>query len=319
LILNFPRKDDFYSAANDFLNSSWESVIEHLSEFRELQGVYDDSEHETESERYWSSAKQTLVSATAAVQQAVEFYIKGQIVEVSPYLLISGSPQSWPKGSSRGDIEFSAFRTIDAQDLLKVHDTVCKQRFDDYFIQWFERLRVIRNKVMHTVDKSLNVTPESVIDLILFAHDYFMAPKSWFDSRRAYLENTPANSMKSIREDGNYECYILQSLLSEFQTVANILKPSEAKKYLKYDKKAKSILCPSCSNKISRMDFWDDSMFEYCAETYQRNGDTEIYHCSLCGHSGKIISKKCSEYGCEGEFLDSVSGVCFSCFCENSL
>jgi len=319
LILNFPTKNDFFGSANDFLNSSWESVFEHLNTFDELRGVYEDAEHDKESERYWSSAKQTLVSATALVQQAVEFYIKGRITDVSPYLLISGNPQSWPKGSNKNDIEFSTFRTIDAQDLLKIHDTVCEERFDDSFIQWYDRLRVIRNKVMHTVDKSLNVTPEEVIRFIFFAHNCFHPSKPWFDSRREYLENTPVNSMKSIQEDDNYECFILQSLLSEFKGVANILKPSEAKLYLNFDKKSKSLLCPNCSNKISRMDFWDDEMFEDCAKTYQKSSASEKYECRLCSHRGFILDRKCSEDGCDGKFLDSESGVCFSCFFQNEL
>ncbi|MEM5548164.1 hypothetical protein [Pseudoalteromonas fuliginea] len=63
MILDFPTKIDFFGAANDYLNSSWGSVIELLSEFEEMRSVVEDSDHEEESERYWSSAKQTLISA----------------------------------------------------------------------------------------------------------------------------------------------------------------------------------------------------------------------------------------------------------------
>lgn len=48
-----------------------------ILEFPTLYSVIDDSDHENERKRYWASAKQTLVSATALVQQSVEFYIKG--------------------------------------------------------------------------------------------------------------------------------------------------------------------------------------------------------------------------------------------------
>lgn len=79
MIFEFPTKEDFYNAADGFLNSSWDSVTEHLHEFEALRGVNDGLDHEDESNRYWASAKQTLVSATALVQQAVEFYIKVKI------------------------------------------------------------------------------------------------------------------------------------------------------------------------------------------------------------------------------------------------
>ena len=319
MILDFPTKNDFFNAANNYLNSSWDSVIGLLSEFEEIRGVFKDSEYEDESKRYWSSAKQTLIGATALVQQAAEFYIKGRISDVSPYLLISGSPPSWPKGCNKKDVEFSSFRTLDAQDLLKVHDTVCEVRFTDKFIQWFDELRVIRNKIMHTVDKSLNLTPEEVIDLILFAHQYFSDSKCWFESRRDYLEKTPVNSMKSIQADDNCECYILRSLLIEFRITTEALKPAEIKHYLNFDKKQKSIYCPNCSHNVSRMDFWDHEFIHDCGKTYQKNNGSDIYTCRICNHEGSILNKHCSECGCEGDRIDSKLGICFSCFTKNAL
>ena len=319
MILDFPTKHDFFGAANDYLNSSWGSVIELLSEFEELRSVIEDSDHEEESKRYWSSAKQTLISATALVQQAVEFYIKGKISDVSPYLLIVGNPQSWPRGCSKKDVEFSSFRTLDAQDLLKVHDTVCENKFSDKFIQWYDDLRVIRNKVMHTVDKSLNVRPEEVIAFILFAHNYFSESDVWFKSRQHYLEQTPVNSMKIIQDDDDSECYTLQSLLVEFRIVTEVLTPSQTKLYLGFDKKAKSIHCPSCFKKVSQMNFWDHEFIHNCGETYQEIDKSGIFECNLCDYQGNVVKMKCEEDGCESEFLDGGTGICFSCFCETAL
>lgn len=319
MILDFPTKHDFFGAANDYLNSSWGSVIELLSEFEELRSVIEDSDHEEESKRYWSSAKQTLISATALVQQAVEFYIKGKISDVSPYLLIAGNPQSWPRGCSKKDVEFSSFRTLDAQDLLKVHDTVCENKFSDKFIQWYDDLRVIRNKVMHTVDKSLNVRPEEVIAFILFAHNYFSESDVWFKSRQHYLEQTPVNSMKIIQDDDDSECYTLQSLLVEFRIVTEVLTPSQTKLYLGFDKKAKSIHCPSCFKKVSQMNFWDHEFIHNCGETYQEIDKSGIFECNLCDYQGNVVKMKCEEDGCESEFLDGGTGICFSCFCETAL
>ncbi|WP_063646490.1 hypothetical protein [Aliivibrio fischeri] len=319
MILEFPTKDDFYNAANGFLHSSWGSVTEYLHEFEALYGVIDGSDHEDESERYWASAKQTLVSATALVQHAVEFYIKGRIADVSPYLLISGNPQSWPKGCNKTNIEFSAFRTLDAQDLIKVHDTVHPERFSDQFIQWNDDLRTIRNKVMHTVDKSLTVTPEEVLNFILFTYSYFNGSECWFKSRRKYLENTPVNSIKSIKAEDNYEAFIVQSLLVDYQLMLDVLPPSACKKYLGYDKKARSHHCPCCSHTVSRMDFWEHEFIDNCAKTYQKQAASDLYLCKLCGYQGKVLERSCQEYGCEGVLQDSERGICFSCFSENAI
>ncbi|HCV03243.1 hypothetical protein L1264_08660 [Pseudoalteromonas sp. APAL1] len=68
MIIDFPTKDDFFNAATDYLNSSRDSVVELISEFEKIVDLIDDSKHSVESERYWGSAKQTLISATALVQ-----------------------------------------------------------------------------------------------------------------------------------------------------------------------------------------------------------------------------------------------------------
>lgn len=319
MVLEFPTKDDFYSAANGFLNSSWGSVTEHLHEFEQFHNLDKDSEHEDDSKLYWASAKQTLVNATALVQQAVEFYIKGRIVEVSPYLLLSGNPQSWPKGCNKKDIEFSAFRTLDAQDLIKVHDTICSERFSDQFIQWNEALRIIRNKVMHTVDKSINVTPEELISFILYAHHYFNGPLSWFEARQKYLENTPFNSMKSIQSYDGYKSYIVNALLFDFRLAIDVLPPVMCKKYFNYDKKARNLHCPHCVNTVSHMDFWDNELIEGLGKTYQKTSSSGVYLCRLCGHKGKVLERDCEEWGCEGKLQDSENGICFLCFSKSAL
>lgn len=208
---------------------------------------------------------------------------------------------------------------MDAQDLIKVHDTVCPDRFTDQFLQWNDDLRTIRNKVMHTVDKSLNVTPEEVASFILYTHSYFQGSLCWFESRRKYLENTPANSMKSIQSDEDHQSYIVNSLLIDYRLAIDVLPPAACKKYLGYDKKSRSLHCPRCANTVSRMDFWDDEFIHECAKTYQRLPDSDEYLCKLCSHQGKVLERSCEELGCEGKLQDSKSGICFSCFFENAL
>jgi hypothetical protein len=318
LILNIPTRDDFFNVANNYLNSSWGSVIELLREFEVLGDMIEDSSaHEDERQRYWGAANQTLISATALVQQAVEFYIKGKISDVSPYLLIVGAPQSWPRGCASNNIEFSSFRTLDAQDLIHVHNTVCENKFSDEFIQWFDELRDIRNKVIHTVDKSLKVKPEEALDFILYAHNYFVA-EDWFKSRAQYLEQTPANSMKILQGDAFNDSYNLGELLIEFRIITNVLRPAKLKYHLNFNKRVRILHCPSCIQKVSEMDDWDYESASDYGKTYQLIQRTGSFICCLCGYASSTVNKKCNELGCKGEYLDTNSGVCFTCFNTNA-
>ena len=189
MILEIPSKEDFFESAEDFLNSAWGEVIEIISEFDELFDLIDDdSLKDHDAEKYWKSAKQSLVTALALVQQSVEFFVKGRIASISPYLLISGNPSSWPKKSCSEDVDFSEFRTIDAQDLIKVHNTVYPEKLSDQFIQWNKQVRINRNKITHTVDKNIEVDPISIMDSILYVHQYFIGKHQWVNSRFKYLE-----------------------------------------------------------------------------------------------------------------------------------
>lgn len=313
MISDFPTQDDFFTSAEGYLNSSWREVIELLTEFDEVKDVIDDSPYANEALHYWRSAKQTLISATALVQQAVEFYIKGRIVSVSPFLLISSSPSSWPKGCHRNNIPFSSFRTIDAQDLIKVHDTVCEERFTDKFIQWNEALRVTRNRVIHTVDKSLEVKPEELIEYILFAFRYFSNKENWFESRVKHLNNTPTNSIRFLRELDDHQSYLTSQILREFKVSVNCLTPSKVLEYFSFQKKKNSYHCPRCYQTVSKMDHFEHDFLEDSGKTYQINEATGIYQCCICHYTGKFSSNQCVDDDCESLCVDSSSGLCVSC------
>ncbi len=319
MISDFPTKEDFFNSAEDYLNSSWGEVIELLAEFEEIQDIIDNSPHANEAQHYWKSAKQTLVNATALVQQAIEFYIKGRIVSVSPYLLITGSPTSWPKGCNRNDTPFSSFRTIDAQDLIKVHDTVYKEKFTDRFIQWNDALRVTRNKVIHTVDRNLEVKPEDLLDYILFSHSYFANNGNWFKSRKRYLNNTPANSIRYFREQGDHEAHITSDILREFKVSVDCLPPAKVLEYFAFKKKKRSHHCPSCYKTVSEIEGFYHEFIEDCGKSYQANESNELFQCCICNYSGTFSTNHCTEDNCEGLYVDKHTGQCISCGAKNSL
>jgi hypothetical protein len=68
---------------------------------------------------YWRARTYRLNNAISLLQQSLEIFLKARIAEVSPFLLISGEPDRWPKRNSAGDVDFSDFRTLDAVQLCK--------------------------------------------------------------------------------------------------------------------------------------------------------------------------------------------------------
>lgn len=165
MIIDIPTFEDFESSGVIFLNIAWDSVHEILftldeSEFEE----WDDGDM---SDDFWASAQRPLITALSLVQQATELLLKGKIANVSPYLLIADDPRNWPKGCDKTDVPFVDFRTIDAQDLIRVYNTVVGKRLDDSFIESYEHLRRVRNRIMHSVDKKFRTSPKEIIFTIL--------------------------------------------------------------------------------------------------------------------------------------------------------
>ena len=82
------------------------------------------------------------------MQQGVELILKGKITYISPYLLITDSPSKWPSPYKDNEISFSQFRTLDAQDLIKVHDIFADAKISDEFAKLYNSLREKRNAII---------------------------------------------------------------------------------------------------------------------------------------------------------------------------
>ena len=313
MIVDLPTELDFYQSATSLLHSAFEDVLSLLTDFNEINGVeYKEKCEDGDAERYWKAANQTLASAHIMVQQGVEFYIKSRIVEISPYLLLSGNVSNWPSGCNKHDLPFSEFRTVDAQDLIKLHDAVCDNKFSDKFIQWYNQMRVSRNKVMHTVNHSYSIEPETLLESIFFTYNYFSKGESWIKSRIKCIDNSPSNTIKFIRDEEGHVGNVLFIAHSEASAVIKILSPSKVLEYFSYKKKEMSVDCPQCLNSFVQMYFYDSKHFDDVLSSFQvmENG---FYRCYICEYVGELVNSECLESGCDGDILDRVSGVCIQC------
>jgi hypothetical protein len=79
------------------------------------------ADRESASTDYWFKAQPALANAFGLIQQAMEMALRGRIASISPFLLISRDPKDWPKTVENGAVPFSDFRTLDAADLIMVH------------------------------------------------------------------------------------------------------------------------------------------------------------------------------------------------------
>lgn len=84
---------------------------------------------EKEDEQAFGNLRQRILTSLIIAQQGIELALKAKLVAISPFLLIAGNPSEWPRAADETGVSFSDFRAIDAQDLIKVYNTVYDPKF----------------------------------------------------------------------------------------------------------------------------------------------------------------------------------------------
>lgn len=302
MIINIPTHDDFYKTGRELLDLSWDMVTKLLVNLDDAK--YYGVDAGEVSEEYWNLAHRQLTTALAITQQGIEFLIKGRICEISPYLLISDSPTKWPSPYDGNAIDFSKFRTIDAQDLIRVHDTFSPVSFDAEFICKFNELRGSRNIIMHSISETLDVQVAEVIDDLLFMYGSLFPNESWANIRKKALESSPNTELGSVD-------YISNEVCREIFIIMNLLSPAKVKQYFKIDKKMRPYLCPNCYYEANH----DAGDFDYklARLTSKEEGCRKIY-CPVCDREHDVLRESCSdEDECPGNVISETYRICLTC------
>lgn len=303
MILEVPSSVDFKNHGIDYLNIGWGTVLDLLISLENVSEYHDDEDIKEIGADFWIAADRELGTALSLIQQGVEFLIKARICEVSPWLLITRNPSEWPRGSSQQDVNYSLFRTIDAQDLIKVHDTFSTQRISAEFVAVFDLLRQQRNSIVHTVDKTLRLSSSKLIEQLLIVSEHLLGSRSWLKHRLEFLERDRRNELYPDDTGNNYR------VAREFVAIVSALKPAELKRFFNFNKRQRSYRCPDCTN----LD-WN-----YEGETAQltpNSPQSTNLHCYACGQDFTIERTDCVESECNGNVFDPGHGRCLTCWNE---
>lgn len=303
MIKDIPTEDDFNSAAKAQFEFAWDIVISFLITINDANRYTGMGIDEEDKAGFWEAARQRVLTSLIVTQQGIELAIKAKLVAVSPFLLISGSYSEWPKDKKGDGISFSEFRSIDAQDLIKVHDAVHENSFNDKFVELFEDLRKLRNKAMHTVDSNLSVSAEEVAITILEAHTYLYPEENWISTRREFLDNAPAAQVFFDIDHVN------GLVAKEFFTIFELLTPSQVNRLFKIDKKQRLYICPECNYEAKKYESFDPKY----AVLQPNNPESESLFCFVCNQEHPITRLACKSEDCLGNVVSVEYDCCCTC------
>lgn len=301
MIKDIPTSEEFDSAAKAQFDFAWDIVISFLLALEDAKG-YIDIEAEDEKS-FWETARQRILTSLIIAQQGVELSMKGKIVAISPYLLISGNHSDWPKDNDGTGVSFSEFRAIDAQDLIRVHNTVHEENVDLAFAELFERLRKLRNKAMHTVGKELNVSAQDVVLILLEVHHYLYPKENWVSTRKEFLNNSAATHLYFDTD------HVGGLVAKEFLTVFNFLKPAETSRFFKIDRKQRLYLCPECKYESDKYDPIEPKY----AVLRPNEPNSEHLFCFVCDSLHPVERENCTQDECPGNAISIDYEICCTC------
>ena len=286
------------------LNLAWDSISSLYTNLENAEVEWWD-EDGTVTEEYWNAAQKPISIALALAQQGIEILIKGKIAAVSPFLLLAGTPRDWPSGCDKKNTSFSEFRTIDAHELLRAHDTICSPKLSNEFKIQFEKLRKIRNVIFHGVSKSQRVTGVDVIKVILEAVNTLVGEKQWFVIRKEYLYNHP-NSIAYSPDHVDYQ------LIIEGEKIIELLTNSELQRYIGFKKKQRSYICYMCS-----INSGDAGLQPNIAQLKPNLPNSTSLFCFVCNKEYEVLRKNCIDPDCKGNVIEAEDSICLSCYKEN--
>lgn len=291
MIIDIPTKEDFYSSADDMVNEAWEKISHLAIEYYEIDSrnqFYKTSEYFTDEDiwgldRYWDHARPKLISALTLVIQSVEFRLKGLIAEISPYLLLSSSSKNIPDVDESGVRSFAQFRSIDAQDLIKVYEIFSGKELSSKFKMWYGNTRILRNRFMHTVDKCSDIKPELIFKSVVFAHNELNhGGSNWIWHRYKYLARHSGRGVDLNKDEISGEIVGMIQVHYELTGAINSCSRAVANEVFSFDKSAVSFYCKQCISVMVRDEYFDSKHLDDCIGTVQKNKRSEKYQCVFC-------------------------------------
>lgn len=297
MIIGVPDAKDFYETGIDHLNLAADHVFSLLSNLSHI-GPHTEWD---EIREFWRAAQRPLANALALVEQGAEFLIKARIAEVSPFLLLALGTREWPKGSETRDVTFSELRTLDAQDLIRTHNTVAPTRLLPEFARQFDLLRQKRNTVMHTVDPSLYVTVQEILLFALEGTHELVGSRRWITLRREYVYRTPSSTLSGGE-------WVETQLIEEARILLEVLTRAELLKHLGFYKNQRTYYCLQCR-------YADESGREQIktAQLQPNTSTSTESYCFVCQSITAVARRNCPNPACKGNVITIEEPTCVTC------
>lgn len=300
----------FYYHINDSSKKISEQEIELMIE-KEIVNINYTEIHA----KFWKSSQRELATAITLIQQGTELLLKARISEISPFLLLAGAAKDWKKDCEQVDTPFAEFKTVDSQELIRIHDTVAKKRLSKPFKDNFIENRKIRNTIMHSFNKKIELIPKNLISTILEISHELIGEFKWIEIRKNFIDRRKASyPFLETLETYHYITIPNEKISHEIEAAINILEPNLTIQFFNFNKKQRRYICLSCREGMSRMaEKAGEDGYTHLAHLRPNESNSTNLYCVICGNTRKVVREDCKDSQCKGNVIDSEENICLTC------
>jgi hypothetical protein len=309
VIINIPSAESLNEIALRLHFSAWSSLVDIRFDFdRAFEPSSDPfgSEWSDEWEAYLVACQSELQSICTLIQQSNELALRAKICSVSPFLLLVGSDRKF--SSTPKDVDFSEFRTVDAVELPGAVNTLCSDQLSDKFIQSYNEIRSLRNKIAHLGYLSRQFSPEELLHILVAQYIELWNGRKWLNDRVRFA----AQTRLAFFHDESHSS-VENEVMYELPYDLRIFNNSEFKQLFEHAKQSKRYLCHYC---IASATTQYTTLEDLCeCETSFLEKKSKTLHCMMCGRDFRVSQKLCEECGGNviGDNGDEYVGRCHCC------
>jgi len=290
VIENIPTADELLTVSLRLYFKAWSEITTIVTEWERYSGLstpdwspergffYLDGENgsgdDTTSEwrDYIEAAQSDLQGIYTLIQQSQEIGLKARICEISPYLLLKRTDVKATDPNTY-TWDFTDFPTIDASELIRVHNTFCSTLLSKDFQTMFDEIRRNRNKISHLGIYRRAIDPQVIIDILQTHYKELYPERRWMEDRLHFATlhrwADYADSDYNERSDLFHELWLLLPGLSDAQYSW----------LMGHDREELRFICFSCS---SHARLGGHQPYETDVPTAFRIGETLNVRCVIC-------------------------------------
>lgn len=322
MIVNIPSSETYNGHALRQYYLCWFSILKIIYNFDEVYKpdaetyVYDpDADTFDRKPIDWSNERREYIAACqpdiqaiySSLQNACELKLKSIVCEISPFLLIKEQDKKF-KQEAR-DYDFSEFLTVDAVQLPSFVNSICAKPIAPRYVDLYDRIRTIRNKVIHQGEFDEVLSPETAVTDILDVYIGIWRDNQWLHN----MLRSSDQSAQSFFHDGRYSSAEFD-ILAQMEDVEKYAIDGRFTKLFGFRRNKRRYVCHHCRyNATLKFGAPDDGGRRI--ETAVLNDAGKQLHCTLCRKDFPVVRKDCIRPECRSNVLSNDPEFLEICHC----